>query len=289
MKKLLCPLVCFLVCLNLMAQSPLGINYQAVAADDAGNTIVNQAIVVFASIRSDDGTSIDYTESHVLQTDSNGAFQFVIGRGELIGTDTFDSIDWSNSNKELFLAIDYDSNGSVDYEGQAELLSVPYAFFADTAISGATGLMGPTGPQGQEGAQGMPGVTGPPGEPGPTGPPGPPGPPSGVVGATGPIGPTGPPNGPTGPAGPTGPTGMQGEVGANGPTGLTGPSGPIGPTGPAGATGPTGVSAWQTTPENDVFLSTPGAGMVIRSADGNCYVVTISNDGTLETNLISCQ
>lgn len=288
MIKVICRAFSLLFSVSLLAQVPLGINYQAVALDEAGNLISNQAIVVYASVRSDDGATINYTESHEVLTDAFGAFQFVIGNGDIIGTDTFENIDWSNVSKALHLAIDYDSNGSVDYEGVAQMLSVPYAMFANTAIAGSPGAPGPTGPAGDVGPAGPQGVTGPPGEPGPTGAPGPPGPPSGTVGPTGPTGPLGPPNGPTGPPGPTGPQGNQGEIGLTGPTGNTGPSGPKGDTGPMGATGPTGLSAWETV-GNDVYLSTPGAGMIFRAADGSCFLITVNNDGSLETSPTTCQ
>jgi len=288
MNKVLCLTFFLLFSIALSAQAPIGINYQSVALDENGGAITNQEIDVFASVRSDNGSTIDYTESHTVNTDAYGAFQLVIGKGELVGTNLFEDIDWSNSSKTLSVAIDFDRNGAVDYEGETEMLSVPYAMFANTAISGTPGATGPTGPAGAEGPAGVPGITGPPGEAGPTGPPGPPGPPSGTVGPTGPIGPTGPPNGPTGPIGPTGEQGIQGEVGLTGPTGFIGPSGPRGPTGPQGATGPTGLSAWETV-GNDVFLNTPGAGMIFRTGDGNCFLLTINNDGTISTTPSSCQ
>ena len=81
--------------------------------------------------------------------------------------------------------------------GVSQLLSVPYALYAETA--GNAGPTGPTGPQG-------------------------------LIGATGPQGPTGA-AGTNGIDGSTGPTGPQGTPGLAGADGATGPTGPQGPTG----------------------------------------------------------
>jgi hypothetical protein len=40
--------------------------------------------------------------------------------------------------------------------------------------------------------------------------------------------------------------------------------------------------------EGDVYVETIGKGVILSSPDGNCYKVTVSNGGTLETTLVDC-
>ena len=100
--------------------------------------------------------------------------------------------------------------------------------------SGGRGEPGPMGPRGEPGSPGCPGERGEPGPMGPRGEPGPPGCP-GEQGEPGPQGVTGP----QGPQGPTGPMGPRGEQGARGPA------------------GPPGY------PQNSVFASFSGQGIIL--------------------------
>lgn len=104
----------------------------------------------------------------------------------------------------MFLETELDPSGGGNYTsmGTSQMLSVPYALYAETSGSSIAGPTGPTGPVG------VAGPTGPTGDPGP----------AGATGATG----------DTGPVGPTGPQGLTGNTGAAGPTGATGPTGPAG-------------------------------------------------------------
>ena len=81
MKRILTLLVCA-VALSAHAQSPQGISYQAVATDQQGAPLENQAIAVKFSILQGAPTgSAAYIEIHNTSTDSYGMFNLNLGMG----------------------------------------------------------------------------------------------------------------------------------------------------------------------------------------------------------------
>ena len=259
----LCPFLGF-------AQAPQMFNYQGVARDNAGNILANQAIGLQTDLRQSTPTGlIIYSETYSTTTSALGLFKLEIGNGS-VQLGTFSSIDWSNG--PYYLEVSLDATGGTSYQsmGVTQLLSVPYALYAETSGSGgATGATGPQGPTGNDGVAGAVGATGP---QGPTGNDGA----AGSVGATGPQGPTGNDGaagsvGATGPQGPTGNDGAAGAVGATGPqgptgndgaagaVGATGPQGPTGNDGAAGAVGAVGATGPQGPTGNDGAAGAVGA------------------------------
>lgn len=215
---------------NLFAQVPRTFNYQAIARDLNGETIINEEIGLRISIFY--GISANnillYSEKHLVTTNRFGLLSLAIGGGNVIEGE-FEQIDWSSGN--LWLKIEMDVSGGDDFVfmGESELLTVPYALYAEkSGTSGPTGDIGPPGENGATGATGLNGSTGSTGATGATGP-------------TGDIGPTGA-TGDTGMQGVQGITGERGATGFTGPTGATGDTGAIGPTGNTGMTGPTGAT-----------------------------------------------
>lgn len=210
------------------AQAPQAINYQAVARDQSGSPLSNKTIGIRLSIRSTSPTGpVEYAEKQLVTTNQFGLYTLKIGRGvSILGS--FSSIPWSNGNQWIELEIDV--NGGTNYQvaGDSELLSVPYALFAETTGSGGgQGATGAAGPQGPAGATGSAGPMGPQGQAGLDGM-------NGINGLNG-------LNGVPGPTGPTGSAGSNG-VGLAGPTGPAGITGPIGPTGPASFSGSNGTT-----------------------------------------------
>ena len=259
MKKLLLTTLCAVLSTLIYAQAPQKFNYQAIARDNAGSEIAGQAVGIRISIL-DGGPSgtLVYQETQTKTTNNYGLFTLSIGSGTVV-SGTFASIAWGSGDKYIKTEIDPAGGTNYTVAGNSQLLSVPYALYANQAASGSQGPAGPAGPTGANGAAGAQGPAGPAGPTGaagaagaagangaagaqgPAGPAGPTG-----AGVTGPQGPTGPGGGATGPAGPTGAAGANGAAGAQGPAGPAGPTGagvtgPQGPTGPGGgATGPTG-------------------------------------------------
>lgn len=155
---------------NSLAQQapPLGINYQAVARDNAGVLLTNASLNVRLSVLSDIGNNvIQYQETHNnIATNQFGLFTLVIGQGTNTGNGLvpFSNIPWGTT--ETFLRVEAATVGGplVDL-GTMKFWSVPYALYAGSV----TGSVGPTGPQGLPGANGLNGVTGATGATGPQG------------------------------------------------------------------------------------------------------------------------
>jgi hypothetical protein len=238
MKQSITLVLFLLFSLFISAQAPHKFNYQAIARNASGNGLANQSISVRFTIRDISSTGpILYQEKQVLQTNQFGLFNTLVGDGSVLSGD-FSTINWGLNPK--YLQVEYDPNAGNNFllAGNAEMVSVPYALYAETSGSGGGGGTGPTGPTGPIGANGITGATGPTGEVGATGNTGPTGPQGsggGATGATGPTGATGATGSGGGATGPTGPTGLNGVTGPTGSIGLTGNTGPTGATGPAGS------------------------------------------------------
>ncbi|PKR80041.1 hypothetical protein CW751_11780 [Brumimicrobium salinarum] len=193
--------LCFAT-MTLAQAPPQGVNYQAVAYDTKSSEIpgtdvsslpiANQTIKVRFTIIKDqaNGTEI-YSEEHTTETDENGLFDLIIGKGFQLSNDDFPSIDWGTGLH--FLKVDLDVSGSYNTMGTQQIWSVPYALYSEKSgngveqivnaggdlsitlengdtytvpLSGAQGPQGPQGPAGNDGATGPQGPQGPQGTPG---------------------------------------------------------------------------------------------------------------------------
>ena len=120
------------------AQSPQAFKYQAVARDASGNVLQNQAIGMRISILqgSSSGTSV-YKETHSETTNDFGLINLEIGNGTPV-SGTFSSISWGTN--DYFVKIEMDANGGTSYQhlGTSQLLSVPYALYAESSANGSS-------------------------------------------------------------------------------------------------------------------------------------------------------
>jgi len=118
--------------LTTFAQSPDLMTYQAVLRDAENHLLTNQAIAIQISIlqTTPNGTSV-YTEVHTLNTNANGLVSLEIGDG--VSGDDFFLIDWSAG--PFYLKSETDPAGGANYTitSTTQLLSVPYAKYADEA------------------------------------------------------------------------------------------------------------------------------------------------------------
>lgn len=115
------------------AQSPESFNYQAILRNTDGEPLINKDVSLKLSILSDTAQStIQYSELHYTTTDGIGRINLAIGRGNG-QTGNFAEINWSAS--EHFIRIELDEQGGTNfqYAGQTQLLSVPYALYANDA------------------------------------------------------------------------------------------------------------------------------------------------------------
>ena len=136
-KRIVSLIVSVFACFVLYSQTPDAFQYQAIARDNQGEVIVNQEIGIKISILNDsvDSNAI-YTETHSILTNKFGLINLAIGKGN--SSNDFTGIDWSEG--PYFIKVEMDETGGTDYKlmGISQLLSVPYAKYADRA--GTTGL-----------------------------------------------------------------------------------------------------------------------------------------------------
>ncbi|MCH8902542.1 MAG: hypothetical protein IIA45_01320, partial [Bacteroidetes bacterium] len=120
---------------SIIAQSlvPQGFNYQAVARDAAGEPIANQLISMKISVVSGSANGqVNYTEVHGVTTNEFGLITLTVGSGKPLQGD-FKDIPWSEANQWLKIAMD--TKGGEDFleMGASQILTSPYAFYAETA------------------------------------------------------------------------------------------------------------------------------------------------------------
>lgn len=122
-----------------MAQAPKGFNYQAIVRDDRGAVLADQPVSVRMALHRDgvDGERL-YRETHLLQTNAFGLIDLVVGNGT--SGDRFSDIDWSAAGK-IWVKIEIDVDGSGYKQlGAQQLMSVPFALYADKAGSASPAL-----------------------------------------------------------------------------------------------------------------------------------------------------
>ena len=131
-KNFILAVFCLIISAMAFAQAPQMMSYQAVVRGSDNNLVINQQIAMRVSILqgSADGTAV-YTEIHSAQTNANGLVTIQIGDGA--SSDDFTAINWANG--PYFVKTETDVNGGDNYDivGVSQLLSVPYAMYAQTA------------------------------------------------------------------------------------------------------------------------------------------------------------
>ncbi len=111
------------------SQSPATIPYQAVVRNVDGSAMANASLNITLMIHDVTTTgSVVYEESHATSSNAQGLININVGSGTAsIGS--FNSIDWGNNAKFLHVQMDA-GNGVVDL-GTQQLMSVPYALYAN--------------------------------------------------------------------------------------------------------------------------------------------------------------
>jgi uncharacterized surface protein with fasciclin (FAS1) repeats len=145
MKKLF-SLLAFVIITTINAQAPQGFNYQATVRNSSGALIISQNVTFKFNIMLNSQTSLPvYSETHQAPTDDLGQVNLIIGTGTATTTGSFSAINWGTGN--YFLGIELNTGSGYVAMGTTQLLSVPYALYANTAGSASsnnTGLISPT-------------------------------------------------------------------------------------------------------------------------------------------------
>ena len=133
MKRIFTSIAMMLLMMVAFAQVPQKMSYQAVVRNSAGTLVSETELPVIVSILqgSEDGESV-YTETHQVKTNKNGLISLEIGAGFAEGNNDFSTIDWANGPYFIMTQVIVEG---LPITITSELLSVPYAQYAETAGS----------------------------------------------------------------------------------------------------------------------------------------------------------
>lgn len=134
--KRICLLLIVFIPIILLAQAPQGMKYQAVVRDASGDPLAERLISLrFSVLQGSDTGDLLYQEIHDVTSNAFGLVNVVIGEGD--SPNEFTAIPWGNGESK-WLKVEMDSTGGSDYElmGASQLLSVPYAFYAENGAGG---------------------------------------------------------------------------------------------------------------------------------------------------------
>jgi hypothetical protein len=117
----------------LKAQVPQKFNYQGIARDTKGNPMGKQILGIKLSVLpTSDATTPEYEEVQTITTNEFGLYTLQIGNGTAV-TGTMKEVKWETGNKYIKVAIDPQGGTNYADAGTTQLLSVPYAIYADKA------------------------------------------------------------------------------------------------------------------------------------------------------------
>ena len=136
MKKISTLLIVVFGFTTLFAQAPQRLSYQAVVRDASDKLIANKNVSMRISILQGNANgSLIYSEAQTVASNINGLVTLQIGGGNVL-SGAFSSINWSSGN--YFVKTETDPNGGSNYSiaGTSQLLSVPYALYANASGSG---------------------------------------------------------------------------------------------------------------------------------------------------------
>lgn len=132
MNRLFYLILCFSASISIHAQAPQAFAYQAVLRSADGQIRSDQNVTIEIQILKDSpmGSPV-YTESQNVTTNTLGLINITVGEGT--SNDDISAIDWGNGS--------YFMQTSVDGEvfGTSQLLSVPYALYAESAGNSFSG------------------------------------------------------------------------------------------------------------------------------------------------------
>ncbi|MCG9911653.1 MAG: hypothetical protein MH137_10175 [Flavobacteriales bacterium] len=137
MKKAFIFLNLIFLSLGAMTQAPQKMSFQAVIRSASGQLVINAQVGMRISILqgSASGTPT-YVETQTAQTNGNGLISLEVGSGNAV-SGSFQNINWSSG--PYFIKTETDPAGGNNYSilGTSQLLSVPYALYAEKLSSNA--------------------------------------------------------------------------------------------------------------------------------------------------------
>jgi hypothetical protein len=142
MKKIMISFATILFITCVFAQSPQKMSYQAVIRNASNNLVTSTEVAMQFSVLSGSasGTAV-YVETQTPTTNANGLVNIELGSGTVV-SGNLSTINWAKG--PYFIKTEIDPNGAIGgvsytITNTSQLLSVPYAFYAQTAGNGFSG------------------------------------------------------------------------------------------------------------------------------------------------------
>ncbi|HNS17040.1 MAG TPA: FISUMP domain-containing protein [Bacteroidales bacterium] len=136
MNRLTITLILCLISSLIFAQVPHSFSYQAVVRNSNGEPLAYQLTSFRISLlQGSDVGPTSYQETHLAATNFFGMVNLKIGRGDVI-IGAFDTLSWGSNS--YFIKVEADISGKNNFTvmGTTQLLSVPYALYAEKAGGG---------------------------------------------------------------------------------------------------------------------------------------------------------
>lgn len=133
--------ICFVfISLFGFSQSPQSFKYQAVVRNSSGVLLFNQIVSIRSSIlQSSSNGAVVYSETQTLSTNEYGVVALNIGEGTLV-SGSFSSISWGTTSFFVKTELDIMGGSNFQFMGTSQIMSVPYALFAEKSKSSTNDL-----------------------------------------------------------------------------------------------------------------------------------------------------
>jgi len=131
MKKVLYLFILIALSASTTAQSPRAFKYQAIVRDNSGNVLGNKHVSFKMSIRLESASGLPvYVETFDTLTNQAGLVNINIGSG-IVESGDLTAVRWKSG--KYYLQVEIDTTGGSDYQpvGTTQLISQPYAMYAD--------------------------------------------------------------------------------------------------------------------------------------------------------------
>lgn len=136
MKKILLSMALLSSFITLVAQAPHSFRYQSVVRNPAGELLADHQVGLKISILKNSPTGLlVFSETYSLLTSAQGLINLSVGTGNP-SAGAIENIDWGNGTYFLRMDVDLDGGTNFEFLGTSQLLSVPYALYAETAGNG---------------------------------------------------------------------------------------------------------------------------------------------------------
>lgn len=126
MKNLLITLIAVLaITISTNAQAPGSIKYQAVLRDATGAILTNQTVDMQFTVYNA-SMVMEWQQTYTVTSNAYGLVNIELGSG-------LDAVPWGTDTFSMETAVDFQDGNGMTVMGTSTLLSVPYAFYANTA------------------------------------------------------------------------------------------------------------------------------------------------------------